>query len=695
MYDILELVKSRNGFEKFNQMQEKAINSGVLEHSAIVSSPTASGKTVVAELIALNSILNKRKKAIYTCPLRALAAEHARDFKKKYVDLKIRPVLSTGDYDSSGQNLAYKDMIFTTYEKLDSLLNHEAEWLSKIGALIIDEIHLIGSNRGPVLESLIAKMRLMNTQMQILGLSATIPNFKEIALWLNAKPIFSNYRPVELKEGVYLDGNIHFKESTEKIKTEQDPETSLAIDTLNKQKQAIFFLNTRKRSESCAERLSKISEKFLTQKEKAVLEKASGLVLNALEQPTKQCKKLSELIKKGSCFHNAGLVQKQRHIIEQLFRKNYLKFISSTPTLSTGVNLPAFRVIMPSPYRYDENGYVMIPVYEWKQVAGRAGRPKYDNAGEAILIAKNEQQKADYFQNLVLGEIEKINSNLNNKNELAFHLLNAISSGFIRDMESMEEFFSMTFFASQNNGLSGIARIIMAILKDLDEMEFIRIDETKIEATPIGKRVSELYLYPYSGYEMINMLKTKKTSLFAHLFIIVSMEEFGPRPRPKKEDLLYLQSLEEDFPLENFQEESLIDEEFAYKLNATRMLLDWVEEVKEENIVEAYKIQPGTLRLKLETADWLCYSAIELSKTLGLEEHLLKLAVLRKRLASGIKEELIQLCELKGIGRFRARRLYNAGLTSLSALRKVDIKDLEKVIGKTMAESIKTQLAPR
>ncbi|MEM4630261.1 MAG: DEAD/DEAH box helicase [Candidatus Diapherotrites archaeon] len=693
MFDILELVKSRNNFEKFNPMQEKAIKAGIFEKSVVISSPTASGKTTIAELVALNSILKKGKKVVYTCPLRALASEHAKDFREKYKDLKIKFALSIGDFDSSGSKLAFKDMIFTTYEKLDSLLNHEANWLSNIGVLIVDEIHMLGSDRGPTLEVIITKLKLLNKKIQVLGLSATIPNSKEIADWLSAELVVSNYRPVELKEGIYLEGVIYFKDNIEKVSLREDALSSLALDTLKKNKQAIFFLNTRKTSENYAEKLASISQNYLSEKEKKVLEKASQIVLNVLEQPTKQCQKLASLIKKGSCFHNAGLLHKQRQIIESLFKKNYLKFISSTPTLAIGVNLPAFRVIMPSPYRYSSFGMEKIPVYEWKQVAGRAGRPKYDSSGEAILIAKNESQKQDYFDYFIFGEIEEITSFLNNEQEISFHLLSTISSGFISDMESAEEFFSLTFFANQNKGISKISKSIIKALKSLIEMGFLVGDDQRLEATPLGKRVAQLYLYPLSAHKLIQMLKAQKTNLFSYLFIIASLDEFRPWPKPSKDAISFLQNsfIEKDLPV-NYNQEIFLDEHFFEKIHATNMLMDWVSEVKEQNIVSTYNIQPGTFRMKLQDADWLCYSAFELSKLLGLQMHLPNLAILRKRLAYGISEELIELCELKGVGRVRARKLFNSGLKSISSLKNVDVKDLERVLGKNLAQSIKEQL---
>lgn len=696
--EIPELVKKHNGFASFNPMQEKALSAGLFEKNLIVSAPTASGKTVVAELAALNCILNRRKKVVYTCPLRALASEHAHDFKDKYSQaLGIKSVLSTGDFDSSGQYLFGKDVIYTTYEKLASLLNHKAEWLSSIGLLIVDEIHSLGSDRGPTLEIVITKLKLLNKEMQILGLSATVPNAKEISQWLKADLVVSDYRPVKLKEGVFLGGMIEFKDGSSEIELKDDEITSIAIDTLKKGKQALVFASTRRNSESYAKKLAAISEKHLNVREKQALAKASEAALNALEQPTAQCRTIASLIKRGACFHNAGLMQKQRTIIETLFKKNYLKFISATPTLAQGLNLPAFRVVIPSPYRYVGYGMEKIPVSEYKQMAGRSGRPAYDSEGQSILVAKTEIEKDDYFEYFVNGQIEEVGSMLGNEPVLRFHLLSAIATGFVFDLESAEKFFFETFYSHQKN-LVALFSKLTKILKDLGGMGFIKSSEKRFEATPLGKRVAELYLDPLSAHTIIKMLGNKKTIDLSYLFLISSVSEFRPlitAPRGKEAEMWELAQAEKNSMPVNVDIEMFTDNEFLAKFYTSLMLRDWISEVREQEIVDTYKVQPGILRAKLQNADWLAYSCLELAKILSLEEHFSPLNKIRKRLQSGIREELIPLCELRGIGRARARRLYNAGVKGIVDVKSTDVKDLEKVLGQKMAVSVKRQLEMR
>ena len=208
---IFSLV-SNLGFEEFRPSQFKAIQQGLFDNkNLLVCTPTASGKTLVGELAFLNGIFEKKGKAIYVVPLKALASEKYREFRKKYPELKI--VISLGDLDSEDIYLETYDVIITTSEKLDSLLRHKAPWISSVNTLIVDEIHLLNDiNRGPTLEVVITLLRLLIKNLQIIGLSATIGNPEELASWLDAELVVDDWRPVKLKQCVFLDDEIKFIE---------------------------------------------------------------------------------------------------------------------------------------------------------------------------------------------------------------------------------------------------------------------------------------------------------------------------------------------------------------------------------------------------------------------------------------------------------------------------------------------------
>ncbi len=179
------------------------------DKNLLVCTPTASGKTLVAELAFLNAVYHDHGKAVYVVPLKALASEKYKDFKKLYPELKV--AISSGDMDTSDSHLRNYDIIITTSEKFDSLIRHKAPWLSQVKVLIIDEIHLMNDvSRGPTLEIVITLMRKLLSRLQIIGLSATIGNPKELAEWLDARLVWDEWRPVKLEKGVYLEGKVEF-----------------------------------------------------------------------------------------------------------------------------------------------------------------------------------------------------------------------------------------------------------------------------------------------------------------------------------------------------------------------------------------------------------------------------------------------------------------------------------------------------
>ena len=221
--DPVKEILQNMGISDLFPPQEDTIRAGVLGGQNIVlASPTASGKTLIAELCALKHVLEKNGKVIYLSPLRALASEKFEEFGKyssirKANGRKVSVGISTGDFDTADNWLERYDVIVTTNEKADSLLRHRAKWMDEISLVVADEVHLLNdAGRGPTLEIVLARLLQVNPDIQILALSATINNVDEIAGWLNAKYIVTEWRPVSLKEGVLLHDEIQFKDGDAK-----------------------------------------------------------------------------------------------------------------------------------------------------------------------------------------------------------------------------------------------------------------------------------------------------------------------------------------------------------------------------------------------------------------------------------------------------------------------------------------------
>ena len=192
--------------------QVDAIERGLLDgKNMVIATPTASGKTLLAEFAMLKSICQGGK-CLYIVPLKALASEKFDDFSK-FSRLGVKVGISTGDYDVKDERLGYNDIIIATSEKADSLLRNRVGWMEELTVVVADEVHLLDSaDRGPTLEVTLTKLRGVNPRAQLLALSATVTNADEMAGWLNAEIILSDWRPISLHEGVYLPetGNIEF-----------------------------------------------------------------------------------------------------------------------------------------------------------------------------------------------------------------------------------------------------------------------------------------------------------------------------------------------------------------------------------------------------------------------------------------------------------------------------------------------------
>jgi len=703
----LEETLRKREITELNPLQTKAIERGLLERnkdSYVVSAPTGSGKTLIAELMSVKAISNDGKKALYLCPLRALATEQYQNFKEKYSSLGMQVALSIGDYDSKDKRLGNYDLIISSYEKADSLLRHDPEWLKDLDLLIVDEIQNIDSNRGPTLEVLISRIKHLKPEVKILSLSATMPNSDQISEWINAETIKSNYRPVPLYEGIYHNGTIRFKGKENRIIDKKRRELdSIVLETLEKDEQSIVFANTRKNSESNAKRASKITEKKVkkyTPRQKQKLIRTAQKIKNSLSRPTEQCKRLSKIVEKGSAFHHAGLVREQRNAIEEAFKEGLIKIIVATPTLAAGINLPTKRVVMNSMYMYTGQGSQPIPVNRYKQRAGRAGRPQYDKYGESIILARKKEEIKEFKEKYIEGELEPVESKLGSEPVLREHVLSSIVS-FCKDTKDLQNFFSKTFYGKTYGTEKQLQNLLRNVVNDLDEWNFINIEKRKgdnpgrLKPTPMGNRVSQLYIDPLSAHKINKALEYNgEIGEIGYLFMISDTEEMRPYLRVKRREEPGLWSdareNEEEIPkdLSGFD----LSVSFPNKYKLTKLIQDWINEKPEEKLMKKYGIPPGILRRYLKNGDWVIYSAEELSKITGNTEKLSELMEIRKRIKYGVKKELIPLTDIKGIGRVRARRLRKKGIKKIKDIKEMDYRELSDVLGPKTAKKTKERL---
>ncbi len=697
---IIDILKDHE-IEELYPPQSEALPNVLKGENMVLSIPTASGKSLVAYIAIVNTLIKEKGKALYVVPLKALAREKYEELKL-FEKLGFKVGISTGDLDDSDPRLARFDIIVCTSEKADSLLRHKISWIDKVKVLVIDEIHLIHDpTRGPTLEVIISHFKSLNPNTQIIALSATIKNATELSIWLNAKLVQSDWRPVKLREGVIHKNKIKYDDGKDEIieSSEKKPVEKLVDNSVSNGGQVLVFVNTRRSTVSVAHNLAGIIEKNLSDKEKSILEKNLQKMKKELSESTSIDEKLFYCLKKGVAFHNAGLSSIHRRTIENSFKERVLKCIVATPTLAAGVNIPAQRVIIRDLWRYDYNfGMHPIPILEYKQQAGRAGRPRYDKFGEAIAVAKNEGQKEQIYNNYILGDTEPIFSKLGSQSALRMHLLAAIATNFVDSIEGVYKFIDSTFYAYQSETYMLKDEIDTAIdfLKTNGFIDIINKD--RFMPTLFGTRTSSLYIDPLSALQLKKALEqscNQETSSLSFLHAVCSTPDVRS---------LYLRSADtwveekaemkkKEFLLEPPVNASDEYEWFLSDLKTASLIEDWINETPEDGIVNRYNVGPGDIHNLVEMVKWLLHAAREFARMYNYS-CVTDISDLNLRVTYGCKKELLNLVSLKGIGRIRARALYNEGFKTINELRGIPLKRLSqiKTIGEGVAKNIKNQI---
>ena len=699
---IISLLESM-GISELFPPQEDAFKTAVLKgKNLVLAIPTSSGKTLVAEICMLKSILDGKGKALYLVPLRSLAREKYTEFKK-YESLGIMTSMSVGDYDSPGTRLKDADVIVLTTERADSIVRHKADWLQEIGVIIVDEIHLVNDpKRGPALEMVVAKMIQLLPEVQVIALSATISNSDDIAGWLNADLTKSEWRPVPLNEGVYLDGDIDFSDgSSRQIRRKHEaPLADLICDILDEQGQVLVFVSTRRYTMSVARRLARSVRPYISPE---ALEKLSIVAkrIAGRESVPEASKVLARLMIAGTAFHHAGLNNQERTIVEDCFRNDLLKVVVATPTLAAGVNLPARRVIIRDYRRFEkERGSYFIPVLEYKQMAGRAGRPKFDKYGESVLLARSSHDQEFLMERYVLSQPESITSKLASVIAIRSHLLASIATEMTSNREEIDELIGGTFFSYQFSQQE-IAHYIESALYFLEEGDLINQDKSGLlSATLLGKRTSQLYIDPYTAIlfrDVFSKAESVTTIGILHLICYTPDQPSAYPTQSEWEDYEYfLEDHLDDFliePPDSYEDpEMYID--FLGQVKTARILNDWISEKTEREITDQFNVGMGDVHRYTTSADWLLYSASEVARVTGATQHIPTLHQIRSRMKYGVRSEILELVKLRGIGRIRGRMLYNHDMKSLSDLYHAPLEKIARIptIGTTIAESIKKQL---
>lgn len=678
--DIKTIINTAYPYIKeFNPAQKAVIESGYLEDKSnyIISIPTASGKTVLGILPALKTILNGGK-AIYAAPLLSIQNEKVKEFKAfEEHGIKV------------GKHPSNSDLSVMVFESFDALTRFSWNVLREVDTLIIDEFHMIGEySRGPTLESAITRAKIINPSLRIIALSATLKNIDEIEQWLGGKTVEHNYRPVPLNKEV-LDAEMF------NTKNKNDVIVKIVEKAIEDNSQALSFVSTRRFTESLATYVAKKIDKKTTKEQKQKFKQVADKLLEVPKKkgslPTTTCLKLAEAAEKGVVFHHAGLFNEQKEIIEDEFRKGNILMITATPSLMYGVNLPSKYVVIRDHTRWTSNGPASIPVFDYEQMSGRAGRPQYDDVGYSYLVAKTMDEAFDLEARYVNGEIELTNSKLiDNKDAIYKQIIAQIASSLSKNLDDLNDFFGKTLYGFQMKNNPSMSMFAQDSLNwELESaLEFL-LQNGIIRATPEGLKTTDFgNLIAKSNYAVETAVKIKE--------YVSTMEKLNPA------EMIYALAETPDLPLISFKGRKSKDPVrdklsecglFAVDIGnpeATAVsLIEWIDERNEYEIENAYNVYSASTRRSAYEASRLVKFAKNTLEVLGNYSNLKDMDYLSARLYYGVKEDIIPLVVgVKRLGRKRARLLMKTFGDNLSEASE---KDLQKVegIGPKLADKVK------
>ena len=661
--------------KEFNPAQKAVIDSGYLEDKSnyIISIPTASGKTVLGVLPALKTILDGGK-AVYAAPLLSIQNEKVKEFKafEKH-NIKV------------GKHPSSSDLSVMVFESFDALTRFSWNVLRDIDTLIIDEFHMIGEySRGPTLEAAITRAKIINPSMRIIALSATLRNIEEIEGWLEGTCVEHDYRPVPLNREV-LDCEMF------NTKNKNDIIVKIVEKSNEDKSQALSFVSTRRFTESLATYVSKKINKKINVEQRKRFKEVADKILEVPKKkgslPTSTCLKLAETVEYGVAFHHAGLFNEQKEIIEDEFRKGNILMISATPSLM----YPSKTVVIRDHTRWTSNGPQPIPVFDYEQMSGRAGRPQYDDVGYSYLIAKTMDEAQNLQDFYIDGEIELTNSKLvDNKDAIYRQIIAQIASSLSKTLDELTDFFGKTLYGYQMKNNPSMSLFAEDSLKfELESaLEFL-LQNGIIRATPEGLKTTEFgNLIAKSNYSVETAVKIKE---YISQTNEINVEEF-----------IYALCETPDLPLisvkgrkskdpvrDKLSECGLFAADIGNPEATAVSLIEWINERNEFEIENKYSVYSASTRRSAYEASHLVKFAKNTSEVLGNYSNLRDFDILSARLYYGVKDDIIPLVVgVKRLGRKRARNVVEIFGNDLRGVSEKELQNIEG-IGPKLAEKIK------
>ncbi|XP_055424309.1 DNA polymerase theta isoform X2 [Bubalus kerabau] len=740
------------GVKKMFEWQAECLLLGqVLEGKNLVySAPTSAGKTLVAELLILKRVLEMRKKALFILPFVSVAKEKKYYLQSLFQEVGIKVDGYMGS-TSPTRHFSSLDIAVCTIERANGLINRliEENKMDLLGMVVVDELHMLGdSHRGYLLELLLTKICYitqksascqaelaipLSNAVQIVGMSATLPNLELVASWLNAELYHTDFRPVPLLESIKIGNSIY--DSSMKlvrefqpmlqVKGDEDHVVSLCYETIRDNHSVLLFCPSKKWCEKLADI---IAHEFYSLHHQAeglvrsselppVMLEQKGL-LEVMDQLKRSPSGLDSVLQKtvpwGVAFHHAGLTFEERDIIEGAFRQGQIRVLAATSTLSSGVNLPARRVIIRTPIFSGR----LLDILTYKQMVGRAGRKGVDTVGESILVCKNSEKSKGVT--LLQGSLKPVRSCLQRQGEevtssMIRAILEIIVGGVASTSQDIQTYASCTFLAaSMKEGKQGIQKnkgAIEACVMWLLENEFIQITEASdgtegnvYHPTHLGSATLSSSLSPVDTLDIFSDLQRAMKGFVLendlHIVYLVTpvfedwttidwyrffcLWEKLPASMKRVAELV---GVEEGFlarcvkgnlvaRTERQHRQMAIHKRFFTSL----VLLDLISEVPLKEINQKYGCNRGQIQSLQQSAAVYAGMITVFSNRLGWHNMELLLSQFQKRLTFGIQRELCDLVRVSLLNAQRARFLYASGFLTVADLARADVAEVESVL---------------
>eukprot|EP00727_Mastigamoeba_balamuthi_P012841 m51a1_g818 hypothetical protein (902) ;mRNA; f:693945-697177 len=685
--------------------------------SLVYTLPTSSGKTLVAELALLRCALVAGKKALFVLPFVSLVVEKVAAIEVLASRVGLRAEAFYGSQGSlppaPGPGIAV-----ATIEKANSYANAlDAEGrLAELGLVVVDELHMVGEpDRGRVLEALLAKLLAHSDRcreagaegLQLVGMSATMPNASALGAWLRAETYEGKFRPVPLREHTVLKcsvldsaGNV-LRRLPSVHKDDSEGVCALVAEAAP-QHSVLIFCPTKQQAETCAKHVAACLPALRECGPDVVA--ARKALLERLAESGDPDATLQRTIPSGVAFHNAGLTAEERALIEDAFHKRTICVLASTSTLAAGVNLPARRVIIRSPYV----GREFMNAKYYRQMVGRAGRAGFDTFGESFLIL-DERNKKQGMQ--LLGSTMQIASVLGDPGWRRL-VLEAVCSGHATTREQIDKLQRYTLAGTLGQELSTAAAIEeLTRLRMIAETKGPRDKENagaegdepapqqqQFEATPLGDATYRSSMTPEEALVVQSELEKARRSLVLtdelHLCYLVTPIFGMPSPdwktflqkvltlNPDQERIMELvgapRVLVRDRAVGISRQAGTDGERAATRFFFALILLDLIHERSTTEVCKTYGQPRGTVQSIMQTASAFAGMMVSFCKRLGWWDLETLLSTYVKRLNWGVKPDILPLTEVKGIGRTRARALWNSGFRTVKAIAAAKPEELVK-----------------